>query len=144
MREQAYKFRYLPLLAAGIAAAVVSGIAIASLAIFAEGGGGAVASAEAYEAVAKPAVSAASVRAHPCAECGVIESTREIKVLQAGGATDALGRISAGSRAGIEAVPLRSYEITIRMRDGSMRVIRDAKPAKWKYGERVSIIAGSD
>jgi outer membrane lipoprotein SlyB len=39
--------------------------------------------------------------------------------------------------------PARSashYEITIRLRDGSKRVIVDANPAVWRVGERVSVI----
>jgi hypothetical protein len=30
------------------------------------------------------------------------------------------------------------------MQDGSMRVITDAKPAPWRHGEPVTIIAGVD
>jgi hypothetical protein len=44
----------------------------------------------------------------------------------------------------MNARPSGSYAITIRLRDGSMRVITDAHPAKWRPGERVTLIAGME
>ena len=63
-----------------------------------------------------------------CPECGVIQSAREIEV--------------PGAAAGT-LTPPRGYEITVRLQDGSTQVITDPNPARWKSGERVSIIAGS-
>jgi len=58
-----------------------------------------------------------------CTECGVIESVRE----------------SAGRG---EQTPesTRSYEVTIRFRDGSKRVFSEATPRMWRSGTAVKII----
>lgn len=119
-----------PLFAGGIAATLVSGIAIASLAISAQGSSGGIAPAAALQPAAALLVAAPgpSFRGYRCGdECGVIESTRNIEALDELAGTSASGR---------------NYEITIRLRDGSMRVVRDANPARWRNGERVTIIAG--
>lgn len=58
-----------------------------------------------------------------CAECGVIESVREI---------DTRGEQGAEST--------RSYETTIRLRDGSRRVFIEATPRMWRSGTRVMVI----
>ncbi len=144
MDTQANKPLHLPLLVGGIAAILVSGIAIASLALSAQGFSDVVAPAEAPEAAEVAASAAPAARALRCAECGVIESTREIEAPDEKSAVKSSGRIAAGSRGGIGAKPLRNYEITIRLRDGTMRVITDAKPASWRRGEPVTIIAGAD
>jgi hypothetical protein len=59
----------------------------------------------------------------PCAECGVIESLREI---------DTRGEQAAEST--------KSYEFTIRFRDGSRRVYTEATPRAWRSGTRVMVI----
>lgn len=58
-----------------------------------------------------------------CPACGVIESLRTIE--PAGG------------------VPA-TYEITVRLRDGTTGVHRDASPANWRLGESVIFIEGGD
>jgi hypothetical protein len=58
-----------------------------------------------------------------CARCGVIESVREI---------DARGEQAAESTL--------SYEVTIRLQDGSRRVFNEATPRSWRSGTRVIII----
>jgi hypothetical protein len=59
----------------------------------------------------------------PCAECGVIESLRQI---------DTHGEYSAESTKG--------YEFTIRFRDGSRRVYTEATPRAWRLGSQVRVI----
>ena len=144
MNIQVSKALQLPLLGGGIVAVLVSGIAIAFLAISAQGFSGASVAAQPPEAAEAPAVAAPVARAYRCAECGVIESTRKIGTPDEKTGVKASGRMAAGSRGEIEAKPLQNYEITIRLRDGSMRVITDAKPAIWRRGEPVTIIAGVD
>jgi hypothetical protein len=51
-----------------------------------------------------------------CAQCGRIESKREIA--------------------------LRVYEYTLRMADGSSSVFEETLPATWRVGERVGVIDG--
>lgn len=144
MNTQTNKFLHLALLVGGVAAILVSGIAIRSLAISAQGFNGMAAPTEPPATVAAAAIAAPGVRAYRCEECGVIESTRKIEAPDEKTGVNAWGRIAAGNRGETERKPARNYEITIRLRDGSMRVIRDAKPAKWRHGERVTIIAGAD
>lgn len=121
----------LGMLAAGMASVLVSGVAVGSLAFSAPQRDALSVSAEAPRAAATPTT--AGIRSHRlCAGCGVIQSTRKI------GASDA-----EAANSGDRASP-RGDEITVLLQDGSTRVITDANPAKWKYGERVSIIAGID
>ena len=142
MNTQANKPLHLPRLVGGIAAILVSGIAIGSLAITAPAFNGVFAPAEPVEATVAPAITAPGARAYRCAECGVIESTRQIEAPDDKSGANASGRFAAGSK--IDGKRARNYEITIRLRDGSMRVITDANPASWRRGERVTIIAGAD
>ena len=141
MNTLANKVLHLPLLVGGIAAILVSGIAIGSLTISAQDLNAIRAPAKPPAAEAAPAIAAPGARAYRCAECGVIESTREIEAPDEKTGVNASGRIAAGG--GIGRKPVRSHEITIRLRDGSVRVITDAKPARWRRGEQVSIIAGA-
>jgi pyruvate/2-oxoglutarate dehydrogenase complex dihydrolipoamide acyltransferase (E2) component len=152
MNEQTNKFPHLPLLLGGIAAILVSGIALGSLAISAPGFSSVFAPAEppdtaaaptvASPAVAAQAVAALNVRASRCAECGVIESTREVDASADDNGVDASDRVAPGNRGEIGRKPVRNHEIIVRLRDGSVRVITDPKPANWRRGERVTIIAG--
>lgn len=140
---------HLPLLVGGITAILVSGIAIGSLAISAPDFNGVVASAEPADAAPAPAKAAraaaiAAPRARPyrCAQCGVIESTRKVGVPDEKTGVNAPGRSAAGNRGEVEAMPVRNHEITVRLRDGSTRVFTDTNPARWRHGERVTVIAG--
>ena len=142
MSIQANRLAHLSLLGVAVAMILVSGLVIVCVAILVRGFGGVFAPAEASEAAGVPALAATATRAYRCAECGVIESILEIEAPNEDTGSVVPGLIAAGSRGGIEATPPRNYEITVRLRDGTMRVIRDAKPAKWKHGERVIIIAG--
>ncbi len=144
MNIQAKMTQHLPLLAGGFAAILVSGIAIASLALSAQGSNDAVAPPETPAAAVAAADAAPASRSYRCADCGVIESTREIDAPDANGETEAPGRIAAGNGSAAGAKLRRTYEITVRLQDGTMRVIRDAKPAKWRHGEPVTIIAGAE
>ena len=60
-----------------------------------------------------------------CAGCGVVELVREIE--------------TRGEQA---AESIRSYELTIRFQDGSIRVFNEATPRTWRSGARVMVIAG--
>lgn len=142
MNIQTIKPLRLPLLGGSIAAIVAGGIAMAFLSISAQGFGGAALAIQPPETAAVPAVAVPLARAYRCAECGVIESTRKIDAAVENTAARAPGRMAAGSRDESEAQPLQSYEIVIRLQDGSMRVIKDAKAASWRRGEPVTIIAG--
>ena len=71
---------------------------------------------------AEPAVQAAP----RCPYCGWIESKRQV----------------ASSVADPHSLGI--YEYTLRMTDGSSRVFREALPASWRVGERLTLIDGQD
>lgn len=141
---QVRKLLLLPLSAGAMAAILIGGISIVSIAVAAQGFDRDLAGAEASAEVAAPAIDAGATRVRRCAECGVFESMREIKPPEETAAVNVPGRSAAKIRGESQAKPLRNYEITIRLQDGSRRVVTDAKPAKWKRGEAVTVIAGLD
>lgn len=123
----------------GFAVLLAGGIAIGYLAISALGAGTAPGASWLSAAVAAPAIEVRPATAYGCAECGRIASTRRIE------APDAPAEVNAAGTAGvIEAKLARAYEITIRLKDGSMRVVTDAHPANWRPGERVILIGGGE
>jgi hypothetical protein len=61
------------------------------------------------------------VQARRCANCGWIESKREIVP------------------AVVERHAVRSYEYTVRMSDGSSSVFQQALPATWRLRERLTV-----
>lgn len=78
-----------------------------------------------------------------CAECGVVAFTREIEQLDAEIDPRAAGGVARSSRNGISGKPTKSYEVTVRMKDGSSHVFMAANPANWRPGERVIFIEGA-
>lgn len=56
-----------------------------------------------------------------CEECGVVDSNRRLA--------------ATGDTPG-------TYEITVRMSDGSMRILNDSRPASLRPGERIVLIGG--
>lgn len=105
-----------------------------------------------------------------CAECGVVESVREIETKGEGSGIGAVGgavvggvlghQVGGGSGQKIATVvgavggamagnevekrvkSSKSYEITIRFEDGSSRVIHEASAPSWRTGDRVKFING--
>ena len=142
MNAQMIRLVHRPLLAGSIAAILVGGVALASIAISSQGS--VFAAAPPAASAALPVIAAPVGHTYRCPDCGVIESAREIGAPDEETAVKSPGRIASGNRGGIAARPFRNYEITIRMRDGSMRVIEDHKSARWRQGEPVTIIAGAD
>jgi hypothetical protein len=141
MNTQAYKLLPPALSIKGMSVILVCALAIGSLAISAQGFSRNRASLEPPVAAEAPATEAGPRK---CAECGVIVSARKIEPADERIRVKAPGRIAAGSRALSERKPVRNYEITIRLQDGSTHVITDANAANWRHGERVIIIAGAE
>jgi len=105
-----------------------------------------------------------------CAECGVIETVREIETKGEGTGLGAVGGavvggllghqvgggrgqdvatvvgVVGGAVAGNEVEKRvksgKSYEITIRLEDGSSRVMHEAIAPSWRAGDRVKVIDG--
>lgn len=154
MRAHVSQVAQLPLLIVGIAAVllVTSGIAavMAWTPADADGAGGAIAS----DAVAaNPGGSADDEREVPaarpendarlrakCAECGMVESIREIERSAEG--VDA-GAVTAGGRTVQPGDPTGIREVTVRMKNGSSRVFTDATSAHWRPGQRMIVIVGA-
>jgi outer membrane lipoprotein SlyB len=106
-----------------------------------------------------------------CAECGVIESVREIETKGEGSGLGAVGgaavggvlghQVGGGSGQKIATVvgavggavagnevekrvkSGKSYDITVRFEDGSSRVISEATAPSWRAGDRVKVINGA-
>ena len=73
-----------------------------------------------------------------CAECGVIVSMRKIERHK-----EDPGPGADGDRDESRLKASRNYEFTVRMDDGSSRVIEAAYAAAWRRGERLIVIAGA-
>ena len=78
-----------------------------------------------------------------CAECGVIVSMRKIDRHKEDSGPGAAGSGTAGNRDESRLKAAGNYEITVRMADGSSRVIEAANAAAWRRGERLIVIAGA-
>jgi outer membrane lipoprotein SlyB len=107
---------------------------------------------------------------HLCADCGVIESTRAVKskgegtgIGAVGGAVvgglignqvgagrgntvataiGAVGGAVAGNEVEKRVKSTTGYEVTVRLDDGSSRVVNEANPSAWHPGDRVKIVSG--
>ena len=100
-----------------------------------------------------------------CADCGVVESTREVSAKGTGSGVGAVGgavvggllgnqvgsgrdRIAAvgGAVAGNEVEKrvkaTKSREVTVRLDDGSSRIVNEGSSSPWHTGDRVKIVSG--
>jgi hypothetical protein len=80
-----------------------------------------------------------------CSECGVVESIREIARPEVVGRQDDVKLAPRVSGGGIVARTIvgKSYEITVRFRDGSTTVFNEAGARTWRMGSRVIMIGRS-
>ena len=116
-------------------------------------------------------VAAAPVALAKCIDCGVIESTREVDTKgegsgigavggavvggvlghQVGGGRGkdvatvigAVGGVVAGNEIEKRMKTTKSYDVTVRLDDGSTRVIHEAAVPTWRAGDRVRIVDGT-
>ncbi|MGQ0523889.1 MAG: hypothetical protein ACT4P8_09550 [Betaproteobacteria bacterium] len=146
--------RYLPLLIVGSAVILFSTAGIAAIMgwlpatagdsgdILARGNvPAALAARDALTVQTAPAPAPGGTRVKArCPECGVIVSMREI---DAGGAGTGLAGVTAAGNKALSTESARRYEITVRLADGSRRVIEQANPASWRQGERLILIDGA-
>ena len=79
-----------------------------------------------------------------CAECGVVEFTREIAQADGGIDPGAAGKATRGGRNETDARRARNYEVLVRINDGSNRVLRHETSASWRAGERLIFIEGAN
>ena len=106
-----------------------------------------------------------------CAECGVIESVREVEAKGTGSGLGAVGGAvvggllgnQVGAGHGKDAMTVvgavggafagnevekrvktsKSYEVTVRLNDGSSRVIKQAGVPAWHTGDKVKLVNGA-
>ena len=118
-----------------------------------------------------PAQVASNAPVAKCSNCGVIESVREITAKgegsglgAAGGAVvggvlghqvgggsgkqiatvvGAVGGAVAGNEVEKRVKATKSYDINVRLDDGSTRVINEVNPPSWRSGDRVRIVDGA-
>ncbi|MFA6311667.1 MAG: glycine zipper 2TM domain-containing protein [Sterolibacterium sp.] len=119
-----------------------------------------------------PVAASNGVPAHRrCTECGVIVSTRQIETRgegsgigaigggllggvlgnQVGGGrgqdlatvVGAVGGVVAGNEIEKRMKSTQGYDVTIRLHDGSTRVIRQVNPPMWRNGDYVKIVDGA-
>ena len=79
-----------------------------------------------------------------CGHCGVVVSVREAE--QSG--TES-GSVSAGGvrwvgKSELGEKPVKYHEVTVGMQDGSRRVFRHADRVRWRQGERLILIGGTN
>jgi len=131
---------------------------------------GAPAQAKVHTAPVQVANSAPARASTRCAECGVVESVREIDTKgegsglgavggavvggvlgnQVGGGrgkdvmtvVGAVGGAMAGNEVEKRVKSTKSYSITIRFDDGSSRVISEVNAPTWRAGDKVKVING--
>jgi hypothetical protein len=158
MKTQTGKSRSLPLLVVGIAVVLFSTAGIAAimgwLPASTDRSGGVLALDNLPMASAQPVAVTAqtmpeqvegTVRTRArCAECGVIVSVREIEGREEVSDPEASETVTAGTPDDVGVKSTRSHEITVRLADGSNRVIHDTNPAGWRSGERVIFIDGAN
>jgi hypothetical protein len=149
MKTQRNERRHLPLLFIGITVVLFGGAGFARIVGWMPTAGAGFAQVLASDRLlalrAAPAAAVAHTIAHTkasatragarCAECGVIVSTREMD-----GRDEDIGSAATGREAGQPSTGSRV--ITIRMSDGSSRVIHDANSARWRPRERVIVMGG--
>ena len=125
-------------------------------------------SAEYYKAPVH--VAAAPIAQAACVDCGVIESTHEVDTKgtgsgigavggavvggvlghQVGGGRGkdaatvigAVGGVLAGNEIEKRMKTTKSYDTTVRMDDGSTRVVHDATAPAWRTGDHVKLVDG--
>ena len=106
-----------------------------------------------------------------CADCGVVESTREVAIKgegsgigavggavvggllgnQVGGGRGkdaatvigAVGGVVAGNEIEKRVKTTSAYEVTVRLDDGSSRVVREASAPTWRAGDHVKLVDGA-
>ncbi len=130
----------MPIWIAGISLCMLTAVGLVAIARAIPDSYAGIPDARAGEPQARPAgVQATSNRQIPvrCAECGVIESMRQIVPP---GAAARRGVVDVGVAA--NAVTASAYETTVRFRDGRTAVFNEASPRAWRSGSRVIVIGG--
>ncbi len=85
---------------------------------------------------------------HRCADCRVIESTRQVKIYGETGLPNSSLNGAAGNghvrdRDQLKhGASIKGTDIKIRFANGTSRVIYEARPPAWHAGEQVTVVDG--
>jgi hypothetical protein len=148
MSAHASRFARLPWTGVGVTAILTGATAIAAAMIWLGAGSSAQDPAPALgnlvAAHGVPERASAGIRTRPkCPGCGVIVSMREVEPQSEASGQAGRDAVLASNTGEVQVTPVRGHEITVRMADGSSRVINHASPANWRPGERVVVIDGA-
>lgn len=148
MSAHASRFVHLPMPIVGVTAILTGAIAIAAVMIWLDASSSVLDPVPALDnpvaAHTVPERASDGVRVRPkCPGCGVIVSMREVDPQSEASAQAAPDGALVSNPGEVQSAPARSHEITVRMADGSSRVINHASPASWRPGERVVVIDGT-
>jgi len=77
-----------------------------------------------------------------CEHCAVITTIGEIEPLEHGIHSGAGSRTTADPGYEMTGESAKRYEVTVRMRDGSIHVIDQGRPVNWRVNERLIVIGG--
>lgn len=99
-----------------------------------------VASAENDRAAGASAPVGAVANKTSCDTCGVVESVKGSERLAQSSGLPAIGAMAAGNEIEKQSSTARNYEITVRMDDGAVRVIRETGPLRWRAGDHIKIV----
>ena len=144
MQVQADKSSCLPLLITGIAIILFSTAGIARMMGWGQNSTDDSGDTLALDQTAPVPTTSEARATNRCAECGVIVSMREIERHDEDSGPGAAGGVTTGTWDETRVKSTRSYEIIVRMANGSSRVIDDANPARWRTGERLIVIDGAN
>ena len=136
MKNKFKSYPHLPLLIAGIAVILFSSAGIAHIVGWNPIPGGYAGNAPVLVA---DSFSLVKVR---CEGCGVIVSMREIEMRNKSAGSSAPSGAATGNRIETRGNATQHHELTIRLADGSSRVIDEVNSAQWRLGERVVVIDG--
>jgi outer membrane lipoprotein SlyB len=99
--------------------------------------------APAHEHATGPVKVAAAEAGHQwCSSCGNIESVRTIITHPHGSGLGAAGGAALGNQVEGNMHAATSYEIRVRLDDGTLRTFHQASPPSWRTGKRVRIVKG--
>jgi hypothetical protein len=148
MSAHARRFAHLALPIVGVTAILTGATAIAAVMIWLDAPSSVLDPVPALNnpvaAHTVPERASDGVRVRPkCPGCGVIVSMREVDPQSEASALAAPDGVLASNPGEVRSAPARNHEITIRMADGSSRVINHASSASWRPGERVVVIDGA-
>jgi outer membrane lipoprotein SlyB len=136
MKNKFNSYPHLPRLIAGIAVILFNSAGIAHIV-----GWNPILGGDAGNALQSGADSFSAVKVR-CEGCGVIVSMREIEMRDESAGFDATSGAASGNQNEMRGRPTKRHELTIRLADGSSRVISEANSARWRLGEHVVVIGG--